>query len=106
MPTHRPTAPGPLARPEVPDGSWSTSPLGQVLVRLGVVDVVDVMLAAYEQDLGDRRRIGEILMQRGLPTPHDIELALLAQSRVTAPEPVALPVPAPTPLAAAAVEVA
>jgi hyaluronan synthase len=96
MPAHRSTSPAAEA-PEAHDLSWSTSPLGQVLVRLGVVDVVDVMLAAYEQDLGDRRRIGEILIQRGLAKPQDIELALLDQSRVTAPEPAAPPAPAPAP---------
>ena len=66
---------------------WSASPLGQILVKLGVVDVVDVMLAAYEQDLGDGRRIGEILMDRGLASREDIQLALLDQSRDLAVQP-------------------
>jgi hyaluronan synthase len=105
MTTHRSTSPA-AAPAEAHDVSWSTSPLGQVLVRLGVVDVVDVMLAAYEQDLGDRRRIGEILIQRGLATPQDIQLALLDQSRVTAVEPVAQPAPAAPPVDVAAVAAA
>jgi hyaluronan synthase len=55
------------------------SALGKILVRLGVVDVVDVLLAAYEQDLGDRRRIGAILVDKGLATAEDIEFALRGQ---------------------------
>ena len=95
--------------PAAVPASWSTSPLGQILVRLGVVDVVDVMMAAYEQDLGDRRRIGEILVARGLARPEDIELALLDQSPSaaaaapsaglsSAPAPAALAAPAPAPV--------
>lgn len=95
---------GPAAAPPaVPlAADWSASPLGQILVRLGVVDAVDVMMAAYEQDLGDARRIGEILVARGLARPEDIDLALLARGPEAAPGlPTAAPVAASNPAVAA-----
>ncbi|MDQ1616985.1 MAG: hyaluronan synthase [Actinomycetota bacterium] len=91
----------PTTAPRPPE-SWTASALGQILVRLGVVDAVEVMLAAYEQDLGDGRRIGEILVARGLATREDIQLALLDQSPDTAPQPAPAPALAPEPAAPSA----
>jgi hyaluronan synthase len=89
----------PTTAPRPPE-SWTASALGQILVRLGVVDAVEVMLAAYEQELGDGRRIGEILVARGLATRQDIQLALLDQSPDAAPQPAPAPALAPEPAAA------
>ena len=43
-----------------------------------------MLLAAYEQDLGDHRRLGQILLERGLVSPGDVEVALLEQ-RIESP---------------------
>lgn len=57
--------------------------LGEILVDLGVLDQKHVHQALKEQEAEGRRRlIGEILVEKGWVRPHDVERALLIQSRV------------------------
>lgn len=84
METSSETGSSSAGRPAQPGGSHPSA-LGQILIRLGAVDVIDVLLAAYEQDLGDRRRLGQILVERGLVSPEDLDLALMEQDVVGRP---------------------
>lgn len=64
-----------------------TDRLGERLVKAGIIQEHDVALALHEQDLGDGRRIGEILVERsGIPAD---KVAAVLQSQAadrTAPE--------------------
>ena len=57
--------------------------LGEILEQMGVVGATDVLLARYEQDLGDPRRMGEILVAQGLATEEQLEAALDLQRRTS-----------------------
>src|SRR3954469_15900967 len=71
---------------DVPSSSlpWQRSdddqppPLGVILLRLGI-DVADVTLALHEQELGDPRRVGEIMLAAGAATRDDVARALEVQ---------------------------
>ncbi len=53
--------------------------LGEMMERLGIITAADALLSRYEQDLGDPRRIGEILVEHGLATPEQVAEALRLQ---------------------------
>lgn len=57
--------------------------LGEILEQMGVVGATDVLLARYEQDLGDPRKMGEILVAQGLATDEQVEAALDVQRRTS-----------------------
>jgi hyaluronan synthase len=50
-----------------------------LLERLGLIGATDALLGQYEQDLGDTRRIGEILVAHGLVTEEQVADALRLQ---------------------------
>ncbi|MDQ1682794.1 MAG: two-component system, chemotaxis family, sensor kinase CheA [Frankiaceae bacterium] len=54
--------------------------LGQALIDHGLVDPDDITLAVLEQGVGDTRRLGEILVERGVVTSSDLTDVLDAQS--------------------------
>ncbi|MDQ1679867.1 MAG: two-component system, chemotaxis family, sensor kinase CheA, partial [Frankiaceae bacterium] len=54
--------------------------LGQALIDHGLVDPDDITLAVLEQGVGDNRRLGEILVERGVVTASDLTDVLDAQS--------------------------
>ncbi|MDQ1702575.1 MAG: two-component system, chemotaxis family, sensor kinase CheA [Frankiaceae bacterium] len=54
--------------------------LGQALIDNGLVDPDDITLAVLEQGVGDNRRLGEILVERGVVTHNDLTDVLDAQS--------------------------
>ena len=54
--------------------------LGQALIDNGLVDPDDITLAVLEQGVGDTRRLGEILVERGVVTHNDLTDVLDAQS--------------------------
>lgn len=47
--------------------------LGDLLVRSGKITEADLLRARAEQDRGDKRRLGEILVALGLTTPKEVE---------------------------------
>lgn len=53
--------------------------IGELLADLGTALPDDVLLAAYEQELGDARRLGEILVADGRVAPDMLEQALALQ---------------------------
>jgi hyaluronan synthase len=53
--------------------------LGEILEARGVVGAADALLARYEQDLGDPRPMGEILVAQGLATQEQVRAALEIQ---------------------------
>lgn len=55
--------------------------IGEILEVLGVVGAADALLGRYEQDFGDDRRLGEILVAQGIATREQVELALDIQTR-------------------------
>ncbi|MGA9389550.1 MAG: chemotaxis protein CheW [Candidatus Sulfotelmatobacter sp.] len=63
--------------------------IGGLLVERGSVQAGDIALALAEQEKGDRRRLGEILVALGLAKPEDVSSAqsvLDAKLRDSAPE--------------------
>jgi two-component system chemotaxis sensor kinase CheA len=67
----------------------SKGKIGGLLVERGVVQASDIVLALQEQEKGDRRRLGEILVALGLARQEDVMAAqhiLDAKPRDTAPE--------------------
>ena len=54
--------------------------LGELLIERGVATVADVRLAARQQQLGDPRRIGDILVDHGIIAPGEVVDALMAQA--------------------------
>ena len=67
----------------------SRGKIGGVMVERGMVQASDIARALEEQDRGDRRRLGEILVDLGLAKPEDVLAAqqiLEAKARDTAPE--------------------
>lgn len=63
-------------------------PLGEILIELGV-DPAEVTLALHEQELGDPRRVGDILLAAGGAARYEVALALRIQQgrHVYAPMP-------------------
>src|SRR3954451_221280 len=59
-------------------GSASVRPLGEILIALGV-DARDVSFALHEQELGDPRRVGEILLAAGRADRDEVTRALRIQ---------------------------
>jgi hyaluronan synthase len=57
--------------------------LGEILEELGVVGATDALLARYEQDLGDPRRMGEILVAHGVARQDQVDAALEIQQRTS-----------------------
>ena len=55
--------------------------LGEILESLRVVGAADALLGRYQQDLGDARRLGEILVVQGLASAEQVELAIEIQRR-------------------------
>lgn len=67
----------------------SRGKIGGLLVERGQVQASDIARALEEQESGDRRRLGEILVGLGLAKPEDVLAAqqtLEAKPRETAPE--------------------
>jgi len=67
----------------------SRGKMGGLLVERGQVQASDLALALAEQERGDRRRLGEILVALGLAKPEDVLAAqqtLETKSRDTSPE--------------------
>lgn len=60
----------------------SGSRLGEILVDEGMVSSQDVELAVSEQSLGDERPIGAILMEHGVAEPHEVGEALRSQAEL------------------------
>jgi two-component system chemotaxis sensor kinase CheA len=60
-------------------GPDASPPLGEVLVQAGAVSPDAVNIARMEQDLGDDRRIGAILVDHGEATPRAVATALETQ---------------------------
>jgi len=72
--------------PEVPAGDPPPAdapppppPLGQMLIEKGLVKPDDVTFAVHEQQLGDPRRLGEILVDQGAVDQKDLDEALASQ---------------------------
>src|SRR3954471_14645699 len=61
-------------------------PLGELLIALGV-DPQDVTLALHEQELGDPRRVGEILLAAGATVRGEGARAVRLQQGGAAPAP-------------------
>src|SRR3954471_12076538 len=61
-------------------------PLGELLIALGI-DPHDVTLALHEQELGDPRRVGEILLAAGAVAREEVARALRLQQPATARPP-------------------
>ncbi len=59
--------------------------LGEMLEQLGVISAADSLLTRYEQDFGDPRRLGEILVEHGLATNEQVTEALHLQLGATDP---------------------
>ena len=55
--------------------------VGQILEQMGVIGATDVLLARYEQDFGDPRRMGEILVAQEMATQVQVDEALEIQQR-------------------------
>lgn len=53
----------------------TTGKIGGILVDRGCIDVEDLALALQEQERGDRRRLGEILVALGFCRPEDVAAA-------------------------------
>src|SRR4051794_25574904 len=60
--------------------STPVRPLGEILIALGV-EPQDVLLALHEQELGDRRRVGDILLAAGAAAREEVARALRIQQR-------------------------
>src|SRR3954451_8862755 len=58
--------------------SPAARPLGEILIALGV-DARDVSFALHEQELGDPRRVGEILLAAGSAVRDEVTRALRIQ---------------------------
>jgi hyaluronan synthase len=54
--------------------------VGDILASLGAITPDEATLAAYEQDLGDGRRFGEVLVSHGATTGEQVQQALYIQS--------------------------
>lgn len=52
---------------------------GQILVQRGAIEAGDIKFAAYEQQLGDPRHLGEILVESGRASSDDVVTALREQ---------------------------
>src|SRR5437764_15380842 len=61
-------------------------PLGELLIALGI-DPHDVTLALHEQELGDPRRVGAILIAAGAAAREEVARALRLQQPATARPP-------------------
>src|SRR5436305_13924839 len=61
-------------------------PLGEILIALGV-DAGEVSLALHEQELGDPRRVGEILLAAGASARVEVARALRIQQGGWSPPP-------------------
>ena len=61
------------------DTARDVSRVGAILEDLGVVGATDALLVRYEQEFGDTRRLGEILVAQGLATQDQVALALEIQ---------------------------
>jgi two-component system, chemotaxis family, sensor kinase CheA len=97
IPTPAATPPASEIEPSAPprgkgEGSArkpSRGKIGGLLVERGVVQAADIARALEEQERGDRRRLGEILVALGLAKMEDVLVAqqiLDAKPRETAPE--------------------
>src|SRR3954469_8500587 len=62
-------------------------PLGELLIAIGI-DPHDVTLALHEQELGDPRRVGEILLAAGAVAREEVARALRLQQPAAARAPV------------------
>lgn len=71
---------GPAPLPS-PAGDETPPRLGAILESLGVIGASDALLGRYEQDLGDSRRLGQILISQGLATVEQVTVALEIQRR-------------------------
>jgi len=83
-----PSAESPKKKDE-PPRKPSRGKIGGLLVERGLVQASDITRALEEQEHGDRRRLGEILVALGFAKPEDVAAAqqtLDAKSRDTAPE--------------------
>src|SRR3954470_6087935 len=67
--------------------STAVRPLGEILIALGV-DPHDVDLALHEQELGDPRRVGDILLAAGAAARDEVARALRLQQPGHSPDPV------------------
>ncbi|MCE9623582.1 MAG: glycosyltransferase [Actinomycetia bacterium] len=65
------------------DTARDVTQLGAILEDLGVVGATDALLVRYEQEFGDTRRLGEILVAQGLATQDQIDAALEIQGRTS-----------------------
>ena len=57
--------------------------LGEILEELGVIGAADALLGRYEQDFGDSRRLGEILIAQGRATREQVTRALEIQRQAS-----------------------
>jgi two-component system, chemotaxis family, sensor kinase CheA len=86
------TSPAPIAsspRSAAPVRKPTRGKIGGVLVERGLVQASDIALALQEQEKGDRRRLGEILVALGLAKQEDVLTAqhiLDTKLRDAAPE--------------------
>ena len=58
--------------------------IGEILEDLGAIGAEQALLGRYEQDFGDERRLGELLVAQGLASLEQLELALEIQAAVRA----------------------
>jgi chemotaxis protein histidine kinase CheA len=65
--------------PEAPDSVAPAASLGDILINRGVATVHDVSEAVARQSAGDPRRVGEILVDQGAVKPQDVLAALHVQ---------------------------
>jgi two-component system chemotaxis sensor kinase CheA len=72
-PAAKPATGAPVPAPAGP-------PIGEVLVEAGAATKDAVEIARMEQDLGDQRKLGSILVEHGQTTPAAVDTALETQS--------------------------
>ena len=53
--------------------------IGEILEDMGVVGAHDALIGRYEQDFGNTQRLGEILVEQGLASPEQVEMAVSLQ---------------------------
>ena len=71
--------PGAVSRPAAATPAAGGRRLGDILSTLGTITPADATVAAYQQELGDTRRIGEILTEHGATTTEEVEHSLALQ---------------------------